>query len=69
MAAGGGKLRRRLAPHGRAVLVEHLRDWPNLIAFGPGFLHFLSRRTWLHTIAESRLRIVREFSITPFVTA
>ena len=59
--------RRVLAPGGRIVLVEHLRDAANFAPFGPGFLHFLSRREWLATIAKSRLQIVQEFPITPFV--
>jgi SAM-dependent methyltransferase len=58
---------RVLAPTGRVVLVEHLRDLPNFLAFGPGFLHFLPRSEWLCMIEEGGFRIAREFSITPFV--
>lgn len=59
--------RRVLQPAGRVVLAEHLRDFNNFLAFGPGFLHFLSRNAWCRTIARSGFRIEREFPITPFV--
>jgi len=56
-----------LSPAGRIALVEHLRDWRNFLAFGPGFLHFLSERTWRGTAAAAGLRVGAAFRITPFV--
>ena len=58
---------RILKENGEAVLVEHLRDWPNFFAFGPGFLHFRSERSWRKSIQEAGLQVERESTITPFV--
>jgi hypothetical protein len=60
-------LARALRPTGQIALVEHLRDWRNFLAFGPGFLHFLSERTWRITVAAAGLRVRTAFPITPFV--
>lgn len=61
------ELRRVLSPGGRVVVAEHLRDWANFLAFGPGAFHFHSRRTWALCFSRHRFDIHREFSITPFV--
>jgi SAM-dependent methyltransferase len=63
------ELRRIVAPEGRVVLVEHLRDIPNLLAFGAGALHFLPRREWLRLCAASGLLVREETRLTPFVRA
>ena len=63
------EVRRTLAPGGRVLVVEHLRDAWNFAAFGPGFLHFFSRREWLATFAASGLRVESESRITPMVRA
>ncbi|HEX4167247.1 MAG TPA: class I SAM-dependent methyltransferase [Bryobacteraceae bacterium] len=52
---------------GELILVEHLRDWANFIAFGPGFLHFFSAGTWQDVANAAGLPIGLHCTVTPFV--
>ena len=61
------ELARIIGPAGRVLVVEHLRDGWNLLAYGPGAFHFLSRRNWLRTFAQAGLRVAQETSLTPWV--
>lgn len=54
------EVRRILTDDGQVVLVEHLRDGMNLIAFGPGFLHFFSAQSWRLGLAAADLQVRHE---------
>lgn len=61
------ELKRILKPDGCIVVIEHLRDMPNFLAYNIGFMHFLPRKAWLQTFRDSALCITRTFKITPFI--
>jgi SAM-dependent methyltransferase len=66
-AAWFSEARRCLAPGGRVVLVEHLRDAANFAAFGPGFVHFHGAATWRRAWESAGFQCRGSFRITPFV--
>lgn len=56
------ELSRVLAPNGRLIIVEHVRDAANFGAFGPGFMHFFPVSEWerlgrAHFGRATRLRL------------
>lgn len=53
---------------GKVVLVEHLRDFPNFLAFSVGFTHFFSRRTWVKAFKEAGFSSCQETKFTPFMS-
>jgi SAM-dependent methyltransferase len=63
------ELHRVLRLGGRVILVEHLRDAANFVAFGPGFVHFLPRIEWIRLAEHASLARVAEVRVTPWVMA
>lgn len=61
------ELHRVLDDGGTIVLVEHLRDVANFLAFGPGFGHFLPRGEWLRLFRETQFSVHSETRLTPWV--
>jgi SAM-dependent methyltransferase len=60
---------RVLADDGRVLVMEHLRDGPNLAAYGVGFLHFFSRTHWLRAFESVGLQVLLERKTNAFVAA
>ena len=58
---------RCLVENGTVLLVEHVRDPANFLAFGPGFLHFHSVGSWRNSWAAAGFIQIDHFRITPFV--
>jgi SAM-dependent methyltransferase len=59
---------RALRQNGKIVVVEHLRDVPNFLAYNIGFLHFFSAREWDHNFQQAGLCVYNKFTITSFIT-
>jgi ubiquinone/menaquinone biosynthesis C-methylase UbiE len=62
------ELRRVLKPEGKIILVEHLRDIPNFLAYNIGFFHFISVEEWRRTFEAAGLSIFVTENFTPFIT-
>ena len=65
------ELKRVLAPDGRVIVTEHLRDLANTAAYSIGAWHFHPRAEWIATFQAAGFHIAREFRnnllITTFV--
>lgn len=61
------KVADRLSRSGRLVLLEHLRDLPNTIAYGPGAMHFLPRQAYITAFRDAHLVLLEERAMTPFL--
>ena len=58
---------RSLTFDGQVLVVEHLRDWWNFLAYGPGAMHFFAEGEWRTTFRGANFEVAREFRMTPFV--
>lgn len=54
-------------PGGRIVVVEHLRDWRNFLAYTAGCGHFLPAAVWKRTFGAAALKILEEKWVNAFV--
>lgn len=55
-------------PDGKVIMVEHLRDFPNFMAFSVGFTHFFSRSTWKNAFKSAGFSSFHETKFTPFMS-
>jgi SAM-dependent methyltransferase len=53
---------------GKIIMVEHLRDFPNFLAFSVGFTHFFSRSTWKNAFMRAGFSSFHEKKFTPFMS-
>ena len=54
--------------NGKVIMVEHLRDLPNFLAFSVGFTHFFSKRVWKKAFGEAGFSTFAETKFTPFMS-
>jgi SAM-dependent methyltransferase len=55
-------------PEGKVIMVEHLRDFSNFLAFSVGFTHFFSRAVWKNAFERAGFVSFRETKFTPFMS-
>jgi len=55
-------------PNATVIMVEHLRDLPNFMAFTIGFTHFFSKKTWHNAFKEAGFKTFEENKFTPFMS-
>jgi len=53
---------------GKVIMVEHLRDFPNFLAFSVGFTHFFSRSVWKNAFKRAGFSSFHETKFTPFMS-
>jgi ubiquinone/menaquinone biosynthesis C-methylase UbiE len=55
-------------PDGKVIMVEHLRDFPNFVAFSVGFTHFFSRAVWKNAFKIAGFTSFQETKFTQFIS-
>ncbi len=55
-------------PTANVIMIEHLRDFPNFVAFTIGFTHFFSKNTWKKAFQAAGFSTVTEQKFTPFMS-
>ncbi len=59
---------RIIKKNGKIIMVEHLRDISNFLAFSIGFTHFFSKKTWLTALKKAEFKKISEQKFTPFLS-
>lgn len=54
--------------NGKVIMVEHLRDFPNFLAFSVGFTHFFSKSVWRNAFKSAGFTSFQEVKFTPFMS-
>lgn len=62
------ELARVCDPRGEIIIMEHLRDVPNFLAYNIGFMHFYPKSTWNTCFLAAGLEAVEEIKTTKFVS-
>lgn len=62
------ELKRSLAPNGKILVTEHLRDLPDFMAYTIGFFHFYPKSEWHYTFKAAGLKVSSEMKSTAFIT-
>ncbi len=52
----------------QVIMVEHLRDFPNFLAFSVGFTHFFSRAVWKNAFERAGFSTFQETKFTPYMS-
>ena len=60
--------RRVCKPNATVIMVEHLRDFPNFLAFSIGFTHFFPRKIWEKAFKEAGFSSFNETKFTSFMS-
>lgn len=63
------ELSRVLRPGGKVLVVEHLRDWFNIMAYSVGAWHFHTRREWMKTFESAGFIVSAEYRPNGLITA
>jgi ubiquinone/menaquinone biosynthesis C-methylase UbiE len=60
--------RRVCKSNSNVIMIEHLRDFPNFVAFTIGFTHFFSKHIWKKAFIEAGYSNFSEQKFTPFMS-
>lgn len=60
--------RRVCSKNAKVIMVEHLRDFPNFLAFSVGFTHFFSKKSWKDAFEKAGFSSFAETKFTPFMS-